>query len=152
MEVSLEPAPPGPKPPKTTEESKPMNGTLIVRCDVADATVLLDGEHVGMANKEIPGLRPGSREVRVRADYWAEAVDQVEIEAGQLAEIRPHMRKKDPSTELPDYHGQVTGPCPQCGHPTVRARRWETKNDELYFGCENFERCKWTNRYLLAGR
>ena len=36
--------------------------------------------------------------------------------------------------DRPEYRGEKSGPCPNCGYPEVVARK-SRKTGELYFGC-----------------
>ena len=72
-------------------EEQPEYGTLKIQCNVADASVLLDGETLGKASQVFKRLKPGTRNIVIQADGYQEIAQVVNVVAGQTTELTANL-------------------------------------------------------------
>ena len=77
--------------PTTPSEEQPEFGTLKITCNVADASVLLDGKSLGKVSQVFKRLNPGARNIVVRADGFQEIAQSVNIVGGQSTELTANL-------------------------------------------------------------
>ncbi len=72
-------------------EEQPEYGTLKIQCNVADASVLLDGKTLGKASQVFKRLKPGTRNIVIQADGYQEVAQVVNVVAGQTTELTANL-------------------------------------------------------------
>ncbi len=72
-------------------DDQPEYGTLKIQCNVADASVLLDGKTLGKTSQVFKRLKPGTRNIVIQADGYQEIAQVVNVVAGQTTELTANL-------------------------------------------------------------